>query len=64
MWKKWLTILGFSVVLRKVVIWTVGKEKLIELFGGEPAAIVVVNLVAIYLVWRVYTLWVPYAKDE
>ena len=57
-------ILGFSVVLRKVVIWMVGKEKLIELFGGEPAAIVVVNLVAIYLVWRVYTLWAPYAKDE
>lgn len=60
MWKKWFVILGFSVVLRKAAIWVVGKEKLIELFGGELTTIVVVNVLAVYLAWRVYT----YVQDK
>ncbi len=51
-------------ILRKIAIGVVGKEKLIEHFGGELAAIAVVNLLAVYLVWRVYTLWASYSKDE
>lgn len=63
MCKKWFVILGVAFLLRKVAVFLVGKDALAGMFGGLLPAVLVLNGVAIYVVWRCYTLWEKHYKQ-